>query len=81
MIREILTLTIEEISTPYYIQFEKDRMQFSFQPTLKNKAAPSFIIVVEGDRLVANEKIAEKIFDQACEKIQEIRHSDWYEQF
>ena len=81
MIREILTLVIEEISTPYYIQFEKDRMQFSFQPTLKNKDAPSFLIEVEGNQLVAREKISENIFQQACEKIQEIRNSNWYEQF
>jgi hypothetical protein len=72
MIREILTLIVDEQPTQYYINFEKDRKLFSFQPTLKSKAAPSFTIeVTEGDLLV-HEQIQEDILSQASEKVREI---------
>jgi hypothetical protein len=39
MIREILTLVVDNVPTQYYIDFEKDRKQFNFQPTLTHKTA------------------------------------------
>jgi hypothetical protein len=71
MFREILTLVVDNIPTQYYINFGKERREFSFQPTLKNRAAPSFMIIVEGDQLVT-ELADEKIAKQAKEKVSEI---------
>jgi len=72
MIREILTLTVERIPTQYYIEFEKDRKQFNFQPTLTNKSAPSFRIVERYGELIELEEIEPELLKEAKEKIREI---------
>jgi hypothetical protein len=72
MIREILTLTVDRIPTQYYIEFEKDRKQFKFQPTLTNKSAPSFRIVERYGELIELEEIEPGLLEEAKQKIREI---------
>ena len=72
MIREILTLVVDKIPTQYYIEFEKDRKQFNFQPTLTNKSAPSFRVVERYGELIEVEDVDPDLLDQAKEKIKEI---------
>jgi hypothetical protein len=72
MIREILTLVVDKISTQYYIDFDKDRKQFNFKPTLSNKAAPSFKIIERYGELIEVEEIDASLLEQAKEKIREI---------
>lgn len=72
MIREILTLVVDKVPTHYYIMFDRDRKQFEFQPTLANKAAPSFKIIERYGELIEVEEIDPSISEQAKEKIREI---------
>ena len=80
MIREILTLLVDDIPTHYYIDFEKDRKQFNFQPTLSNKAAPSFRIVERYGELIEVESIEPKLLEQARERIREILNNPIFDQ-
>jgi hypothetical protein len=81
MIREILTLVVEKVPTQYYIDFTKDRKQFNFQPSLTNKSAPCFTIVVKDGELIATEPIDPLILQQAKEKIKEILNNRIFDQF
>jgi hypothetical protein len=72
MIREILTLRVDDVPTQYYIDFDKDRKQFNFQPTLSNKNAPSFKIIERYGELIEVEEIDAELLSQAKEKIREI---------
>lgn len=72
MSREILTLVIDDISIEYYIDFEKDRKLFYFQPALPNNATPSFRIIERYGELIEIEEIDPRIIQQAKEKIIEI---------
>lgn len=81
MIREILTLVVDNVPTQYYIDFEKDRKQFNFQPTLTNKAAPSFRIIERYGELIEIEEIDPFVIKQAKEKIREILNNPIFDQF
>lgn len=81
MIREILTLVVDKVPTQYYIDFEKDRKQFNFQPTLTNKTAPSFKIIERYGELIEVEEIDPSISEQAKEKIKEILNNPIFDQF
>jgi hypothetical protein len=81
MIREILTLVVDNVPTQYYIDFEKDRKQFNFQPTLTNKAAPSFRIIERYGELIEIEEIDPLVIEQAKEKIREILNNPIFDQF
>ena len=81
MIREILTLVVNKIPTQYYIDFEKDRKQFNFQPTLTNKEAPSFRIIERYGELIEIEEIDPIVLEQAKEKIREILNNPIFDQF
>ena len=81
MIREILTLVVGNIPTQYYIDFEKDRKQFNFKPTLSNKTAPSFRIIERYGELIEVEEIDPSVLKQAKEKIIEILNNPIFDQF
>jgi len=81
MIREILTLIVDNISTQYYINFEKERTVFNFQPTLKNKSAPVFMVIVNGDELQIPEAIDGDLANQAKEKVKEILDNMIFDQY
>jgi len=72
MIREILTLIVDNIPTEYYIDFTEDRKLFNFQPALSNNASPSFRIIERYGELIEIEEIDSRILQQAREKIIEI---------
>ena len=80
MFREILTLVVDKIPTSYYIDFAKDRKQFNFQPTLKNKTAPSFRIIERYGELIELEEIDPGLVEQAKEKIREILNNPIFDQ-
>ena len=80
MIREILTLVVNKLPTQYYIEFEKDRKQFNFQPTLANKTAPSFRIIERYGELIEVKEIDADLFEQAKEKIKEILDNPIFDQ-
>jgi hypothetical protein len=81
MIREILTLVVDDMPTQYYIEFEKDRKQFNFQPTLANKAAPSFRVIERYGELIEVEETDSSIVEQAKDKIREILNNPIFDQF
>lgn len=81
MIREILTLLVDKVPTQYYIDFEKERKQFNFQPTLTNKNAPTFRIIERYGELIEIEEIDPYVIKQAKEKIKEILNSPIFDQF
>lgn len=72
MIREILTLVVNEVPVQYYIDFEKDRKQFNFQPTLSNSSAPSFRIIERYGELIEIEDVDPAILKQVKQKVREI---------
>jgi hypothetical protein len=72
MIREIFTLVVDKIPMPYYIRFEKDRQRFHFQASLKNKSAPSFVVIVSNENLITEPPIDDAIAKQAVQKVKEI---------
>jgi len=80
MIREILTLIVENVPTQYYIDFEKDRKKFSFEPTLTNKFAPSFAVEVSEGELITTDPIDPVTLQQAKEKIKEILNDPIFNQ-
>lgn len=80
MIREILTLVVDKVPTQYYIDFEKDRKQFNFKPTLANKTAPSFRIIERYGELIEIENVDVALLDQAKEKIREILNNPIFDQ-
>lgn len=80
MIREILTLMVGKVPTQYYIEFEKDRKQFNFQPTLTNKTAPSFRVIERYGELIEVEEIDPALSEQAKEKIREILNNPIFDQ-
>jgi len=81
MIREILTLVVNKIPTQYYIEFEKDRKQFNFQPTLANKAAPSFRVIERYGELIEVDEVDPSVLSQAKDKIKEILDNPIFDQF
>ena len=81
MIREILTLVVDKVPTQYYIDFEKDRKQFNFQPTLTNKNAPTFRIIERYGELIEIEEIDPLLIRQAKEKIREILNNPIFDHF
>lgn len=81
MIREILTLVVDNVPTQYYIEFKKDRKQFNFQPTLTNKMAPSFKIIERYGEFIEVEEIDPFLLNQAKEKIREILNNPIFDQF
>jgi hypothetical protein len=81
MIQEILTLVVDKLPTQYYINFEKDRKKFLFQPTLKNRLAPTFYVVVKNNELVAEEIKDLEVADQAIEKVKEILSNSIFDNF
>jgi hypothetical protein len=80
MIREILTLVVDGVPVQYYIDFEKDRKQFNFQPTLTNKMAPSFRIIARYGELIEVEEVHPHLVEQAKEKIKEILNNPIFDQ-
>ncbi len=81
MLREILTLSVNNIPTQYYIRFGKDRQRFSFQPTLKNKEAPVFVILVRDGELKLAGDIDKVMESQAMEKVKEILSDNIFDKF
>ena len=72
MLKEILTLVVNGSPTQYYIKFGKDLRRFSFQPTLKNKSAPVFVIFLRDDELRVAGDVDNKLAEQAKEKVRTI---------
>jgi len=81
MLREFLTLFVENIPTQYYLLFEKDRTHFIFRPTLRNDAAPAFEIFVENDQLITKGHVDESLEHQAKEKVKEILNNRIFDHF
>lgn len=80
MIREILTLVVDKIQVVYYIEFEKSRRVFKFQPTLKNKTAPTFSVHVHSGEMILDPLIEESVAKQAREKVEEILGNSIFDQ-
>ena len=72
MIRELLTLIIDKVPVQYYIRFSRERNHFYFQPTLKNKTAPTFTLFKNEEEWKTEDDIDALILDQAKQKIKEI---------
>ena len=81
MLQEILTLIVDNHPTQYYINFEKGRKKFLFQPTLINKTAPTFYVVVQNTELVAEEITDHDVARQAIEKVREILANSIFDKF
>lgn len=81
MIREILTLFVDNAPVQYYISFDRDRKRFNFQPTLQNKNAPYFEILIEGKTLITSIKMEASLEQQAKEKVNEILNNEIFDQF
>ena len=81
MIREMFTLVVDRIPTPYYIKFEKDRRRFQFQATLKNKAAPSFVVMFLDNDLITEPFVDEVIAKQARQKVRELVNDKIFDRF
>lgn len=81
MLREFLTLFVENIPTQYYLHFEKDRKHFSFRPTLRNDSAPAFEIFVENGQLIIEPHVDESLKHQAIEKVTEILNNSIFDHF
>ena len=81
MIREILTLVVDNVPTQYYIEFKKTRKQFNFQPTLASNTAPSFKIVERYGELIELDELDPSLLQQAKEKIKEILNNPIFDQF
>ena len=81
MIIEILTLTVDGLAVKYYIMFGKDRRKFSFQPTLKNKSAPTFTVLVDEGKFVTDQPVDSNLLDQAVKKIREVLSDDIFDRF
>jgi len=81
MLKEILTLVTDEGPLQYYVLFSKERRHFSFQPTLKNKEAPSFVIHVRNEELILDGEIDEKLAAATKAKVREILSSMFFDQF
>ena len=81
MIQEILTLVVDDLPTQYYINFEKERKKFFFQPTLKNKSAPTFIVLVENNEFRTKDLSDPVVGIQAIEKVKEILCNNIFDNF
>ena len=81
MIREILTLVVDNVPIQYYNDFEKERKQFNFQPTLTNKTSPTFRIIERYGELIEVEEVDPFLIEQAKEKIREILNNPIFDQF
>ena len=71
MINELLTLYVDDNPAWYYVRFGKERNRFTFQPTIKNKTAPVFVIWVRDGELKVAGDIPEHLAEQAKEKVRE----------
>ena len=80
MIREILTLIVDDLPMQYYIFFGKDRKQFNFQPTLTHKSAPDFDVFVKEEELLIENNIDPSLARQAKEKVREILSNPVFDQ-
>lgn len=80
MLQEILTLVVDKIPTQYYINFEKERKTFFFQPTLKSKSAPAFVIEIRQHEMVCEGVQDVKVIEQAKEKVKEILSNTIFDQ-
>ena len=80
MIREILTLKVDGIPLQYYIFFGRDRKKFNIQPTLTNKSAPDFDVLVKDEELIIENDIDLSLANQAKEKVREILSNPVFDQ-
>jgi len=80
MLQEIITVVVEKIPTQYYINFERERKIFFFQPTLKNKSAHAFVIEVRNNELVCEGVQDPNVIEQAKEKVKEILSNTIFDQ-
>jgi hypothetical protein len=81
MLKEILTLVSDDGPLQYYVLFARERRHFSFQPTLKNKEAPSFVIHVRNEELILDGDVDEQLAAAAKLKVREILSSMLFDQF
>jgi hypothetical protein len=81
MLREILTLIVDKVPTQYYINFQSDRKEFVFQPTLNNKTAPAFTVIANEQELRIPQQIDERLQEQAKDKVREILSNEIFDQF
>ena len=81
MLREIFTLVVDRIPTPYYIRFGKDRKRFQFQASLKNKFAPSFVVMICDDDIITEPDVDEVIAKKARQKVRELLNDKIFDRF
>lgn len=81
MLKEILTLTSLQGPLQYYVLFTIERRHFSFQPSFKNKEAPSFVIHVRSGELILDGDADEQLEAGAKTKVKEILSSMLFDQF
>ena len=81
MIREMFTLVVDRIPTPYYIKFEKDRKKFQFQASLKNETAPSFVVMLRDNDFITEPYVDEVIAKQAKQKVRELVNDKIFDRF
>jgi hypothetical protein len=79
MIREILTLVLNNRNVQYYIEFTKERNRFVFKPGLKNKNAPAFILELTQEQWICDQNLDATLLEQAKQKAQEIRTNDIFD--
>jgi hypothetical protein len=79
MLREIFILVVEKVPTPYYIRFGKDRKRFHFQASLKNKMAPSFVVIIDDDAIITEPMVHEVILKQAEQKVRELVNDEIFD--
>jgi hypothetical protein len=81
MLREIFILDIDRIPTPYYIRFGKDRKSFQFQASLKNRSAPSFVMIIRDENFITEPQVDERIVKQAEQKVRELVNDSIFDRF
>jgi hypothetical protein len=81
MLREMFTLVVDRIPTPYYIQFEKDRKKFKFQASVKNKSAPSFVVMLRDNDFITEPFVDDVIAKQAKQKVRELVNDKIFDRF
>ena len=79
MIKELLTLYIDNTPVQYYIRFTRERTLFNFQPTLKNKTAPSFTIFFQDHDWITEDQVEGSILEQARQKIKAINSDNIFD--
>ena len=79
MLREILTLNINDHPHKYYISFTPHLDEFRFEPTLSNEHAPRFTVFLKNGAWTSQPQLDKPLWEEVLRQIKELLTNGMYD--